>query len=43
MHSENIAVYVGLDVHKETLAVAIANRQTLCWKALDRKTPNLVS
>ncbi|EIQ2116722.1 hypothetical protein [Escherichia coli] len=24
MHSENIAAYVGLDVHKETLAVAIA-------------------
>ncbi|HEL9997571.1 TPA: hypothetical protein U0R94_004758 [Escherichia coli] len=23
MHSENIAAYVGLDVHKETLAVAI--------------------
>ncbi len=24
MHSENIAAYIGLDVHKETLAVAIA-------------------
>lgn len=29
MHSENIAVYVGLDVHKETLAVAIAAPERL--------------
>ena len=29
MHSENIAAYVGLDVHKETLAVAIAAPERL--------------
>ncbi|NPO13573.1 IS110 family transposase, partial [Escherichia coli] len=29
MHSENIAAYIGLDVHKETLAVAIAARERL--------------
>lgn len=29
MHSENIAVYIGLDVHKETLAVAIAAPERL--------------
>ena len=29
MHSENIAAYIGLDVHKETLAVAIAAPERL--------------
>ena len=29
MHSENIAAYVGLDVHKETLAVAIVASERL--------------
>ena len=29
MYSENIAAYVGLDVHKETLAVAIAAPERL--------------
>lgn len=29
MHSENIATYIGLDVHKETLAVAIATPERL--------------
>lgn len=29
MHSENIAAYVGLDVHKETLVVAIAAPERL--------------
>lgn len=32
MHSENIAAYVGLDVHKETLAVAIAAPET-AWRS----------
>ena len=29
MHSENIATYVRLDIHKETLAVAIAAPEQL--------------
>lgn len=29
MHSANIADYIGLDVHKETLSVAIADPEHL--------------